>query len=249
MRLFLPIPLSPDFRRKHLPNHKLGPDLHLFFACLDPFVHLLDKGTQDGIGIGRPSIDTDEEPTGFTGATTELMEQAICQNMISCGLDHPCQPQLRVNPWIVALRSETDAGRCPASYDREPSRGIYASVRTANNLLLTKGIIRLVGKLRLISPRLYTCFCQPQQQRGWSPVAAFEAQELARTLHEFDHYIRTNQSPLPNYGDRYRNGEAISSAVAESSVNQIISKRFVKKQQMRWTRRGAHLLLQVRTTP
>ena len=57
----------------------------------------------------------------------------------------------------------------------------------------------------------------------------------------------TNPNPTSNYGDRYRNGEAISSAVAESSVNQMISKRFVKKQQMRWTRRGAHLLLQVRT--
>ena len=77
--------------------------------------------------------------------------------------------------------------------------------------------------------------------------ASPEARKLARTLHEFDHYIRTNQLSIPNYGDRYRNGEAISSAVAESSVNQIISKRFVKKQQMRWTRRGAHLLLQVRT--
>jgi hypothetical protein len=30
-------------------------------------------------------------------------------------------------------------------------------------------------------------------------------------------------------------------------VNQVISKRMVKKQQMRWTPRGAHLLLQVRT--
>ena len=77
--------------------------------------------------------------------------------------------------------------------------------------------------------------------------ASAEARKLARTLHEFDHYIRTNQSSIPNYGDRYRNGEAISSAIAESSVNQIISKRFVKKQQMRWTRRGAHLLLQIRT--
>jgi hypothetical protein len=77
--------------------------------------------------------------------------------------------------------------------------------------------------------------------------ASPEARKLARTLHEFEHYIRTNQSSIPNYGDRYRNGEAISSAVAESSVNQMISKRFVKKQQMRWTRRGAHLLLQVRT--
>ena len=77
--------------------------------------------------------------------------------------------------------------------------------------------------------------------------AGSEAQKLARTLREFDYYIRTNRSSIPNYGDQYRNEEAISSAVAESSVNQIISKRFVKKQQMRWTRRGAHLLLQIRT--
>src|SRR5260370_3743307 len=30
----------------------------------------------------------------------------------------------------------------------------------------------LFGKLTLSSPRLYTCPCQPQQQRSWSPVAA-----------------------------------------------------------------------------
>jgi hypothetical protein len=30
----------------------------------------------------------------------------------------------------------------------------------------------LFGKLTLESPRLYTCSCQPQQQRSWSPVAA-----------------------------------------------------------------------------
>ena len=35
--------------------------------------------------------------------------------------------------------------------------------------------------------------------------------------------------------------------MAESVVNQVVSKRMVKKQQMRWTPRGAHLLLQVHT--
>jgi hypothetical protein len=30
-------------------------------------------------------------------------------------------------------------------------------------------------------------------------------------------------------------------------VNEVISKRMVKKQQMQWTKRGAHLLLQMRT--
>jgi hypothetical protein len=38
----------------------------------------------------------------------------------------------------------------------------------------------------------------------------------------------------------------ISTGFVESTINQLIAKRFVKKQQMRWTPRGAHLLLQVR---
>ena len=36
------------------------------------------------------------------------------------------------------------------------------------------------------------------------------------------------------------------SCIVESAVNQVVSKRLVKKQQMRWTPTGAHQLLQVR---
>ena len=71
--------------------------------------------------------------------------------------------------------------------------------------------------------------------------------KLYRAVNEFTTYIANNQAFIPNYGDRYRYGEMISTAFAESTVNQVVSKRMVKKQQMRWTRRGAHLLLQVRT--
>jgi hypothetical protein len=42
-------------------------------------------------------------------------------------------------------------------------------------------------------------------------------------------------------------GEPISSSFVESAVNQVVSKRMVKKQQMRWSPRGAHLLPRVRT--
>ena len=38
----------------------------------------------------------------------------------------------------------------------------------------------------------------------------------------------------------------ISTGFVESTINQLVAKRFVKKQQMRWTPRGAHLLLQIR---
>ena len=80
---------------------------------------------------------------------------------------------------------------------------------------------------------------------GESPCPP-EVTRLYKGVQEFKGYIRANESYLVNYGDRYRNKETISSAFVESTVNEVISKRFVKKQQMRWTKPGAHLLLQVR---
>ena len=71
--------------------------------------------------------------------------------------------------------------------------------------------------------------------------------KLFCAVSEFDKYIELNSHFIPNYGERYRNGESISSSLAESTVNEVISRRMAKKQQMRWTQRGAHLLLQVRT--
>jgi hypothetical protein len=64
---------------------------------------------------------------------------------------------------------------------------------------------------------------------------------------EFAVYIASNAASLINYGERYRSGECISSAFVKAAVNAVVSKRFAKKQQMQWTRRGAHFRLQTRT--
>jgi len=71
--------------------------------------------------------------------------------------------------------------------------------------------------------------------------------KLLGAVEEFHAYIDNNRDFIPNYGERYRHGETISTATAESTVNQVISKRMVKRQQMQWSQRGAHLLLQTRT--
>ena len=73
-----------------------------------------------------------------------------------------------------------------------------------------------------------------------------EARLLAR-LEEFIGYIENNQRFIVNYGDRYHHGEPITSSFVESAVNQVVSKRFVKRQQMAWRPAHAHGLLQVRT--
>jgi len=74
-----------------------------------------------------------------------------------------------------------------------------------------------------------------------------ESGKLAKAVREFGGYLAANAPAIPNYGERRLAGETISTSFVESAVNQVISKRMVKKQQMRWSPRGAHLLLQIRT--
>ena len=64
---------------------------------------------------------------------------------------------------------------------------------------------------------------------------------------EFGVYIKSNSRSLINYGERCRAGERISAAFVEATVNSVVSKRLAQKQQMQWTRKGAHMLMQTRT--
>ena len=80
------------------------------------------------------------------------------------------------------------------------------------------------------------------EEIGGENVAKFR-----KALVEFDTYIEINQGLIPNYGEYWRNEETIATGFVESAVNQIVSKRFAKLQQMQWTKEGAHLVLQTRT--
>ena len=60
-------------------------------------------------------------------------------------------------------------------------------------------------------------------------------------------YIGNNAAAIADYSERWDHGEIISTAFAESTVDLVVSRRFAKKQQMQWSKKGAHLLLQTRT--
>jgi hypothetical protein len=75
-------------------------------------------------------------------------------------------------------------------------------------------------------------------------AAAFEtkdehAQKLLKGVEDLHTYVERNQAFIPNYGERYRQGKTIATSFVESAVNQVVSKRFVKKQHMQWTPVGA----------
>ncbi|MGH3601124.1 MAG: ISKra4 family transposase [Pseudonocardiaceae bacterium] len=64
-----------------------------------------------------------------------------------------------------------------------------------------------------------------------------EPSKLLTAVREFDSYLRANAERIPNYGERRRIGETISTAFTESTVNQVISKPID-----RTTRRHAELV-------
>jgi hypothetical protein len=74
----------------------------------------------------------------------------------------------------------------------------------------------------------------------------YEFSTLWWNLRRLCSYIGNNAATLVNYGARYLKGLPISSSIAESAVNLVVSHRMAKKQQMRWTDEGAHCLAQVR---
>lgn len=71
--------------------------------------------------------------------------------------------------------------------------------------------------------------------------------KMLKHIEELGTYVENNRHLIPNYGERWRYGESITSSFVESTVNEVLTKRMVKKQQMQWSHLGAHYLLQART--
>ena len=86
----------------------------------------------------------------------------------------------------------------------------------------------------------------PTERPFWQHADDSPLTRLLHALWALQAFLAANASSLVNYAARYRRGERISTAVVESMVNRVIGRRMAKKQQMRWSRRGAHLLIQVR---
>ncbi len=77
-------------------------------------------------------------------------------------------------------------------------------------------------------------------------AVAAKAGRLVKLCTELRSYIANNEDALIDYGARYEAGKPISTSRAEGTVNHLVSTRMNKRQQMRWTPRGAHRVLQVR---
>ena len=72
------------------------------------------------------------------------------------------------------------------------------------------------------------------------------SRRLWHALLDVDGYLRGQSSWLVNYAKRYRAELRVGTSITEGTANFLVNRRMNKSQQMRWSRRGADLLLQVR---
>lgn len=106
------------------------------------------------------------------------------------------------------------------------------------------------AKWRLWHGRWKGCLIKLAGIRRWTEGKSSRqiagAEVLRRHLDDLLACLEANQSGLVNYGVRRRRSEPISTAFVESAINEIISKRMIKKQQMRWNRWTVQPFLNVR---
>jgi hypothetical protein len=84
-----------------------------------------------------------------------------------------------------------------------------------------------------------------QGERGRRKSIAL-ARQLWTALHALDGYLTGQSDWTVNYAQRHRAGLRVGTAITEGTANFLVNRRMNKSQQMRWSRRGADLLLQVR---
>ena len=72
------------------------------------------------------------------------------------------------------------------------------------------------------------------------------SRQLWTALRALDGYLTGQSAWLVNYAQRRRAGLRVGTAITEGTANFLVNRRMNKSQQMRWSRRGADLLLQVR---
>ncbi len=74
------------------------------------------------------------------------------------------------------------------------------------------------------------------------------SRELWTVLQALDRYLAGQSAWLADYAERHRAGLRVGTAITEGTANFLVNRRMNRSQQMRWSRRGADLLLQVQCT-
>ena len=102
----------------------------------------------------------------------------------------------------------------------------------------TKNVRKSIDRIRAVMSHF--------QGEAGGRTSIAPSRKLWAALHAVDGYLSSQSAWLVNYAERHRAGLRVGTALTEGTANFLVNRRMNKAQQMRWSRRGADLLLQVR---
>src|SRR4051794_11074143 len=192
----------------------------------------------------RPKSAMSTRPLGRLISTTSAHDpspSAPISTSLKTQATHPpsVREQARIYPTTVAPPISRRSLKQVAGVlsHEDPARGAKAMILTA------------VERLRW---RIWNGKAKDAQisiDRIHALLPSFEsepARKRRRALDAVDRYLRSQSAPLGDYAERHRAGLRVGTSLTEGTANFLVNRRMAKAQQMRWTRRGADRLLQVR---
>ena len=142
----------------------------------------------------------------------------------------PCLPRrLLINPSPTATVSTR---RSPARFSPSSNRAACPGNGKAKNARTSIDRIRAV---------MHHFQGELGERKSTAP-----SRKLWTALHALDGYLTGQSDWMVNYAERHRAGLRVGTAITEGTANFLVNRRMNKSQQMRWSPRGADLLLQVR---
>ncbi len=167
-----------------------------------------------GIRLGTPVTVPSDGDAGLWKLQRQVMPKAT----------------LVLDWWHIAMRFE---------HALQAARGLGAGAASA--YLHVYPVRDLEGaKWKLWHGRSSSCLGRLAKLANWFDSVHVRdvrgAVAARRHIAQLIEYLHANRGALVNYGRRRHDGLPISTAFVESAVNEILSKRMIKKQQMRWNR-------------
>lgn len=108
---------------------------------------------------------------------------------------------------------------------------------------LWKGKTTAVAQtIRAIGPNLKAYGDEPKCAKR-----AKRIKKLRRCLKKLAHYVKNPAALIVNYCQRKHDGQRLGTSLVEGAADFIVNARMAKSQHMRWSKKGAYNMLQVRT--
>jgi hypothetical protein len=177
-------------------------------------------------------------PTAFTDGCPGLRRV-----LLNAGIDEP--PILDWSHVAMRLRHLTQVAEGLSSDGPERAAAKAMIVEEAERLRWrlwngkAKDAKLSLDRIRAVMPHF-------RGERGGGRGPAAPSRRLWTALRALDGYLVGRSDRLVDYGERHRAGLRVGTALTEGTANFLVNRRMAKSQQMRWSRRGADRLLQVR---